>query len=110
MEQLRTKQIIWITIVAIVILCGFAGLLNLYSTSTIMPRCSEDVVVIGQGDYNDGLWTSYTCGPAVDDYVSSFPTISLCHEDVVLVGQGDFVNGRWTTYLCGPPIDNYISD
>ena len=32
------------------------------------PRCQEDAVIIGQGDFDDGRWEYYTCGPALDDY------------------------------------------
>ena len=33
-----------------------------------VPRCSEDSVLVGTGEFNAGLWDSYSCGPAVDDY------------------------------------------
>ena len=32
------------------------------------PRCQEDAVLVGVGDFNRGRWTSYECGPAVDDF------------------------------------------
>lgn len=31
------------------------------------PRCQEDEVLVGVGHFIDGRWTSYVCGPAVDD-------------------------------------------
>ena len=34
-----------------------------------MPRCVEDVVIVGTGDFENGRWDAYTCGPAADDYV-----------------------------------------
>ncbi len=34
----------------------------------VIPRCSEDVVLVGAGSFDAGRWTQYTCGPAVDDY------------------------------------------
>lgn len=34
-----------------------------------VPACAEDVVLVGQGDFVDGYWSEYVCGPAVDDYV-----------------------------------------
>ncbi len=33
------------------------------------PQCQEDVVLVGIGDFEDGRWDSYICGPAVDDYL-----------------------------------------
>ncbi|KKN47711.1 hypothetical protein LCGC14_0660340 [marine sediment metagenome] len=37
-----------------------------------VPRCQEDVVIIGHGDFERGRWTSYACGPAVDDYIGGY--------------------------------------
>jgi hypothetical protein len=34
-----------------------------------IPRCNEDVVLVGTGNFSNGMWTSYTCGPAVDDFI-----------------------------------------
>ena len=33
-----------------------------------VPQCVEDAVLIGKGDFENGRWTGYECGPAVDDY------------------------------------------
>lgn len=33
------------------------------------PHCPEDATLVGLGEYNGGVWTKYTCGPAVDDFV-----------------------------------------
>lgn len=33
-----------------------------------VPQCAEDAVLIGAGDFNDGRWERYECGPAVDDF------------------------------------------
>lgn len=35
-----------------------------------LPQCAEDVVLVGVGDFENGRWSSYVCGPAVDDYVT----------------------------------------
>ena len=43
-----------------------AGAVTLPDTS--MPRCPEDAVLVGVGSFDDGRWTEYQCGPAVDDY------------------------------------------
>ena len=37
-----------------------------------IPRCHEDVAIIGTGQFESGRWTSYTCGPAVDDYIGEY--------------------------------------
>ena len=36
-------------------------------TMRVVPTCAEDVVIIGTGNFIRGRWTTYTCGPAVDD-------------------------------------------
>jgi hypothetical protein len=33
-----------------------------------IERCAEDVVLVGTGDYEDGRYDRYVCGPAMDDY------------------------------------------
>ena len=32
-----------------------------------IPRCDEDAVIIGAGEYANGRWSQYVCGPSVDD-------------------------------------------
>jgi hypothetical protein len=32
-----------------------------------IPVCEEDAVLVGAGDFIDGTWSRYECGPAVDD-------------------------------------------
>ena len=32
-----------------------------------IPACEEDAVLVGIGQYHDGRWDAYQCGPAVDD-------------------------------------------
>jgi len=34
-----------------------------------VPACQEDQSLIGAGDFRDGRWDAYVCGPAVDDLV-----------------------------------------
>ena len=36
--------------------------------SRMVPACAEDVVLVGVGSFDRGRWSSYECGPAVDDY------------------------------------------
>ena len=33
-----------------------------------IPECPEDAVLVGQGQFDNGTWYYYKCGPAVDDY------------------------------------------
>jgi hypothetical protein len=33
-----------------------------------MPRCPEDAVLVGVGDFSNGTWQGYECGPALDDF------------------------------------------
>lgn len=33
------------------------------------PICAEDAVLIGTGEFENGRWQSFECGPARDDYV-----------------------------------------
>jgi hypothetical protein len=33
----------------------------------VIPRCTEDAVLVGFGSFEDGHWTQYRCGPAFDD-------------------------------------------
>lgn len=32
------------------------------------PRCYEDESIIGSGLFANGTWSTYVCGPVVDDY------------------------------------------
>ncbi|MCK5127379.1 MAG: hypothetical protein KAR42_14080 [candidate division Zixibacteria bacterium] len=34
-----------------------------------VPRCPEDAVLVGAGQFESGYWDSYECGPAYDDYL-----------------------------------------
>jgi len=56
----------------LILLLGFSALygavrldLTIYRT---VPQCAEDAVIIGTGDFDNGRWTQYICGPALDDY------------------------------------------
>lgn len=35
----------------------------------VVPACQEDSVLIGNGQFTNGYWSRYECGPAVDDYI-----------------------------------------
>ena len=36
--------------------------------SPMLPRCEEDVVVVGMGHFVNGRWSRYVCGPSLDDF------------------------------------------
>lgn len=40
----------------------------LWAEAHRIPECQEDAVLIGAGDFQNGTWDYYVCGPAVDDY------------------------------------------
>ena len=51
-------------------------LIGLYITHDAIPVCQEDQVIVGQGNFEatstkGGKWSSYGCGPSIDDYVGS---------------------------------------
>jgi hypothetical protein len=52
----------------IVVLAILVGYLYAVQCRDTIPRCAEDVVVVGVGQFDDGLWTQYVCGPALDDF------------------------------------------
>ncbi len=60
-----------LVVVALLIgaLAIFAGMSYSDYLTKRMPQCQEDVVLVGQGDFIEGRWTYYTCGPALDDYM-----------------------------------------
>ena len=33
-----------------------------------IPECPEDATLVGLGEFDNGTWYYYQCGPAVDDY------------------------------------------
>ena len=33
-----------------------------------IPQCHEDAVIVGIGDFEDGKWSEYVCGPSLDDF------------------------------------------
>jgi len=60
------KSILYVLIVLII-----AGLLTgLVYTSTSRPvdPCYEDSVLVGEGQFENGRWTFYVCGPSIDDF------------------------------------------
>jgi len=57
------------TLVLVWILAAAALGVLLENANARIPRCEEDQVIVGTGDFAAGQWTSYVCGPAVDDYI-----------------------------------------
>ena len=33
-----------------------------------IPECQEDATLVGAGQFENGTWDYYKCGPNVDDY------------------------------------------
>lgn len=33
-----------------------------------IPSCPEDATLTGKGEFENGVWFYYQCGPSVDDY------------------------------------------
>ena len=60
-----TLVLIWIAILLVVLQLD---------TMRSLPQCHEDVVLVGQGDFEGGRWDRYACGPALDDFVVVTPT------------------------------------
>jgi len=56
------------------LLCLFAAYVRLVPIILEMrpvPQCHEDVVLVGIGDFDNGRWDKYVCGPALDDCLAS---------------------------------------
>lgn len=65
-DDLKVVTLFGIFILAFTAILATALLIN---EEMKFPKCSEDVVIIGGGDFVDGRWTYYSCGPARDDYL-----------------------------------------
>ncbi len=52
-------------IIALVFLLTLSIALRLNPT---LPRCYEDAVLVGAGQFENGQWDNYICGPSFDDY------------------------------------------
>ena len=56
-------------VVIVLWLAGVATLMAYGFTSRVLPRCPEDAVLVGAGQFKNGRWDFYECGPAVDDMI-----------------------------------------
>ena len=54
----------------IILICIILGLSLLLLTAPLFPKCQEDQVLVGVGEFEDGRWSGYDCGQAVDDYTT----------------------------------------
>ena len=61
------RRIVCILLILVAFHLGYFAAVEVTVTS-LMPRCQEDVVIIGYGQFDNGIWSDYGCGPAVDDY------------------------------------------
>lgn len=61
------RRIVCILLILVAFHLGYFAAVEVTVTSP-MPRCQEDVVIIGYGQFDNGVWSDYACGPAVDDY------------------------------------------
>jgi hypothetical protein len=62
MRNIARAAILAVVIVAGSIAVGPRG------RAPIIPQCPEDSVLVGTGAFDNGRWSAYVCGPAVDDY------------------------------------------
>lgn len=49
------------------LIVGYGVAIATASVERAVPACQEDVTLVGSGDFEFGRWSSYVCGPAVDD-------------------------------------------
>lgn len=55
-------------LIAFVVFVFFWGYLTHNANTPDIPRCPEDAVIVGYGEFENGWYKYYACGPAVDDY------------------------------------------
>ena len=65
----RSQALAVIAVFAIAIYAATARIASLWQYVRTIPRCQEDAMLIGTGQFEGGAWTAYECGPAVDDYL-----------------------------------------
>lgn len=62
-------EVVIILLAVLVIAVAVAVGVRITLASRRVPQCQEYVVIVGTGDFNKGRWTTYECGPALDDFV-----------------------------------------
>ena len=71
--MMKDNTLVFLFIALLVTLLLTFAITIIGPTINQMPQCQEDVVLIGQGDFENGRWDYYVCGPAVDDYIQVSP-------------------------------------
>lgn len=62
------NQAIFTLVCMLAIVIFGVGLIGIADNVRPVPRCPEDAVLVGLGEFEGGRWTTYRCGPALDDY------------------------------------------
>jgi len=60
------RMVLFTTLLLMVFAFSYLGLQTEKMHRTV-PTCQEDAVLIGAGQFENGRWDYYECGPAVDD-------------------------------------------
>ena len=63
-EKLTAATVLLVVLIILVWVLG-----GVLTSIPLVPRCAEDTVVVGQGDFEEGRWSYYICGPALDDFI-----------------------------------------
>lgn len=63
-RDLAESALLALALFALIVFAANVG----YRADDSMPRCTEDAVLVGAGDFENGRWDRYACGPSVDDY------------------------------------------
>ncbi len=66
------RRVIAVVLIAATFAVGFAVGLDFHSQPPL-PHCPEDAVIVGTGQFHNGTWTAYRCGPARDDFRTTGP-------------------------------------
>ena len=67
---MKTIDAVLLTIVATLFVLSAGWAVWSFGETSRPPvaRCAEDAVLVGTGEYENGWWTEYECGPALDDF------------------------------------------
>lgn len=70
---MNARETLAIRVWFFLMIIGFGVLLGVAvgERHVAVPKCPEDSMIVGQGDFHDGRWERYTCGPAADSVVTS---------------------------------------
>ena len=62
------RIVLFTTLLLLIFAFSYQGW-QIEKTHRIVPACQEDSVLIGAGQFENGRWDYYECGPAVDDLI-----------------------------------------